>query len=365
MSAARPWLVSARFDTLVLMGPVWLAVAVALLWPVDVGLSPLLWLAVVVGIDVAHVYASLYRTYLDPEERVRRPTLYWGTPLACLVVLVAMHAISPALMWTLMAYLAVFHFVRQQWGLSAVYRLNEGQPGRGWDARLERWSIYAVTGFPIVWWHVHLPRDFAWFLEGDFLVGLPGWVLWPVGVVSAVVVGSHIWVRVRSRMAAPGRDLWLMTTAVAWFVGIVWTNGDVPFTLTNVVLHGVPYFALVALVCHRRWHRTGVGVLRPGWFLGLGLLGFVGLLGTLALIESGLWDVLVWHDHPMFFGHHAPPAWLSTIAVPLLAVPQVTHYILDAYIWKLDDSNPGLRSLLLPEVSGRSALVHEPMNDVE
>jgi hypothetical protein len=34
------------------------------------------------------------------------------------------------------------------------------------------------------------------------------------------------------------------------------------------------------------------------------------------------------------------------LAVPLLAWPQVVHYILDGIIWRLDGSNPGLRRLL-------------------
>jgi hypothetical protein len=351
----RQWIVSARFDLLVLMAPAWLAIAVAIWLPESTPLSPWMWLCAVVGIDVSHVYASLFRTYFDGPELARRPGLYWGTPVACLIVLVMVNTLAPALLWTGMAYLAVLHFIRQQWGFSAIYRLNAGLPGRGWSARLEKWSIYGVTGFPVLWWHVHLPRDFAWFVEGDFIVGMPPAVLWPAGVATALVFLGHIVMRVRSRRAAPGRDLWLLTTAAAWFVGIVFTNGDLPFTFTNVVLHGVPYMALVALVCHRRWMQTGTGVLRRSLFSGRGLLVFVGALWVFAWVEEGLWDVLMWNAHPMFFGTFSTASWVPALAVPLLALPQLTHYILDGFIWRLDGSNPGLRPLL-NQAASRSAI---------
>ena len=59
------WIVSRRFDVGLILGPPLLAVLVVLLVPTlrasDVPLWG--WLVFVVCIDVAHVYASLYRTY--------------------------------------------------------------------------------------------------------------------------------------------------------------------------------------------------------------------------------------------------------------------------------------------------------------
>ena len=58
----------------------------------------------------------------------------------------------------------------------------------------------------------------------------------------------------------------------------------------------------------------------------------------LALLEEGLWDIAVFRDHPAFFGvfyddqvaPHSALTWL----VPLLSLPQLTHYVLDGIIWK-------------------------------
>jgi hypothetical protein len=59
-----------------------------------------------------------------------------------------------------------------------------------------------------------------------------------------------------------------------------------------------------------------------------------------AYFEEGIWDALVWRDHGMFYGWLSwvpkltEPAVLSVV-VPLLALPQATHYVLDGFIWKV------------------------------
>ena len=45
----------------------------------------------------------------------------------------------------------------------------------------------------------------------------------------------------------------------------------------------------------------------------------------------------------------AAPEALRHLVVPLLTVPQATHYVLDAWIWKFGGSNPGIKALLFGE----------------
>ena len=65
----------------------------------------------------------------------------------------------------------------------------------------------------MLWWHVHLPLEFQWFVEGDFITGMPAWVLWPAGGVTAALALAHLTIRLRSRHWSPGRDLWMLATA--------------------------------------------------------------------------------------------------------------------------------------------------------
>ena len=71
-----------------------------------------------------------------------------------------LHTSSSQLFWRVLAYLAVFHFVRQQVGWVALYQRKEPTLS-SFDLHLDRSAVYAATLWPLLWWHGHLPRAFA------------------------------------------------------------------------------------------------------------------------------------------------------------------------------------------------------------
>jgi len=179
-------------------------------------------------------------------------------------------------------------------------------------------------------------------MEGDFIAGLPAWLGDLALGVTGLLLISHIWFRLRSRLWSPGRDLWMTMTGVVWFGGIVFTRGDLQFTLTNVLAHGIPYMVLVGWTCRRQWSLTRNGALKAACFQGFGLCIPIAIIAALAFLEEGLWDVGVWQENTWLFGSFdSPPDWINLLAVGVLAIPQTTHYVLDAIIWKVRD-NPGL-----------------------
>ena len=312
-------------------------------WP----LPPWAWLVVVLLIDVAHVYASLWRTWAQPGEVRRRPGLYLVMPVVVWLGLITLAALGPGWFWTVLAYVAVFHFVRQQWGVAALYRLRAGLPGRGPGAQLEKAAHYAVTLWPVVWWHAHLPRPFSWFTDTDFLRGLPVEVAWLSLPVAVAAVVLHIGWRWREGGWSLGRDLWLLTTAAVWGLGICGVQGDAAFTLPNVVHHGVPYFVLVWWTGHVA-HQRGLPTAAAGRpFVRAGLALFLAPLFLFAAVEEWAWDRLMWLEHAELFGSFSPELGPGATALVLgtLSLPQVVHYILDGFIWRMDGSNPGLRAL--------------------
>lgn len=293
------------------------------------------WLVFVLGIDVAHVWSTLFRTYLDREELERHAFRYVAAPLFAWVAGVLLYREGGALaFWRALAYLALFHFVRQQVGWMAIYARRAGAPA--WVRRMDAAAIYAATLGPALWWHAHLPRPFAWFVDGDF-VALPGWVgtlaIWGHAAVLLTWLGVTLGRRVvHGVRLQPGAWALLFATWIAWFGGIVLAQSDLAFTVMNVTLHGVPYLVFLFVYAKgraaedtgpRRWRAMGFGT-------------FALLLLALAFAEEFLWDALVWHERPEVFGALGAslgPGLLSLV-VPLLAVPQATHYLLDAVIWR-------------------------------
>ena len=165
-----------------------------------------------------------------------------------------------------------------------------------------------------------------------------------------------------------GKGLVMAGTWATWYVGIVTYDSDLAFTLCNVLPHGIPY--LVLIFRYRRNEQAAGGQAAggqaaggqaaggqaasapmaatapstgPRWLVPATLAFYLPLVAA-AWLEEAVWDRLVWHEHATLFPFAAIPlsdAWLLFL-VPLLSLPQSTHYALDAWIWRSGRQNPDL-----------------------
>ena len=304
------------------------------------------WLAFVLGVDVAHVWATLFRTYLDGEEFRRHMQRYLVIPGCCYAACVLTHLYDGALFWRILAYVALFHFIRQQSGWVAIYRSRSRYHG-ALDRWLDNGVVYAGTGFPVVYWHAHLDQtQFAWFVEGDFVnwsevaTAILPWSHWIWIAAHALFFIRQIHLVARTRTLQLGKIVVVLATSAAWYVGIVGTNSDFNFSVTNVIVHGVPYIALLWFYAKAR--RIRAPHLVGSQIVASGLGVFLGFLLLMAFIEEMAWDRLVWHHRGWLFG--GSEVQLSdlgrSLIVPLLALPQVTHYVLDGILWKSRQAGP-------------------------
>jgi hypothetical protein len=354
---ARPggsrWLFGQSIDLAIFGGTAAVALLLVLVGPAGGAVEPeWSWIVGVLLVDVAHVWSTAFIVYLDPAEWRRRPLLYGGVPAALFAGGIALYAAGgPGAFWRVVAYLVVFHFIRQQYGWVMMYRARNGE----FD-RLGRWldgaTVYAATLYPVIHWHAHLPREFWWMKPHDFIDGLPEWTATVAGWIYLALLAQYV---VRALVARPvswGKHLIVATTAACWYVGIVATNGDYTFTVTNVFIHGIPYLALVYVYARNaaREAESARGataqMLGPaGSRVGRGIAVFLASLWLVAYVEELLWDRAIWHDRPWLFGDGFDAGSAAIVLVPLLATPQLAHYVLDAFLWRRR-SNPRLGRLL-------------------
>lgn len=352
MQSARvslgPWLFGPRTDLLAFGGSALLScalVAGARLAGVAPGPLPEWgWLVLVVGVDVAHVWSTLFRTYFDREEVARHRLRYLGIPAALWAAGVLLYWHGSLTFWRVLAYLAVFHFVRQQVGWAAVYRARAGQRDK-LDRLLDDATVYTATLYPLLHWHARIREtDFAWFVKGDFIdLGATAATLLPAARAAWLVLLVAFALRqlqllLTERVLHLGKIVVVATTALVWWLGIVATNSDFEFTVTNVVIHGAPYFVL--LWSYARERRAESPDSLGSHIVAGGVGAFAGVLVLFAFAEEMLWDRLIWHDRPWLFdstGSELGPI-AAALLVPLLALPQATHYALDAVLWRRGDT---------------------------
>jgi membrane protease YdiL (CAAX protease family) len=326
------WIQSKTFDLTFILLPPFLVLLILFLFPEltheNAEMGTFSWIFVVLGIDVAHVYGSLWRTYWHQENFHQHRSKFIMIPIGVWVGGVVLYSTSANIFWTTVAYVAVFHFMRQQYGFMRLYSRQEKQSK--FANRLDFLLIHFLCLYPIIFWHVHLPRNFHWMIEGDFLVGLPSIVEEISFFLYLSLIFTYLVKEMRSESFNLPKNLLLLSTGLSWYFGMVYFNGDIAFTMTNVLAHGIPYMALVW--AHERKESSRL----QNWW---GPFAFLGVLLLLAYSEEALWAGFVWREHLSAFEFmrgmpQINEQYLLAILVPLLTLPQATHYVLDGFIWK-------------------------------
>lgn len=345
---------------------------------------PLGWyIALVVLSDVAHVWSTLFRTHFDSCENSRRKLLYNGSPFGLFALQFAVHYFwGEEAFWTIVGYVAIYHFLKQQYGLMMLAKVRE-KDFRNFDSD-RRW-LYAGCFFPVAVWHCDGSRGFDWFNRTDplpfqmmpalasvQLVEIAGVGALNVGsllLLSYVLAAAHLlFARTKRDVldgVAPLKGLIILYAWISWAVGVLMNHKVVALLFLNF-FHAAPAFVIVFCVARNRWRMSAP----KSWIdrfakwmtahhkrLGL----YLGFLMLLACVEEFLWESLVWQDYTADSWEWDPqrdfgPAARSAITA-FLILPQTTHYFLDAFIWKLgkethvdargqkelSDVNPGLR----------------------
>lgn len=341
----QPWLHNPSFDGLYILLPGFLALLITLLLPQQYKTTdtmPLIsWVILILLIDVAHVYSTIFRTYWNKENFSKHKQLYIAIPLLCYVVGVLIYTFDALLFWRVLAYLAVYHFIRQQYGIMRLYSRNDTRNNR--PSKLDTVIIYAATLYPVIYWHCTPGRNFNWFVEGDFLIARADVIKQIAGIIYVVLlvlyVFKELFILVKLKAFNLPKNLLISGTALSWYFGIVYFNGDMAFTLLNVVSHGIPYMALIWIF--NKKEKTKNSSLSQN--SKLTILFFLFTIFAFAYLEEGLWDGLIWREHSSIFGLFsflpvASGKEVLALLIPLLSLPQATHYVLDGFIWKLQRS---------------------------
>jgi hypothetical protein len=334
--SAQPWLGSPLKESIFIIAPALLPVLLVLVFNdyfTSNEVSTGWWILLVLCVDVSHVYSTLFRLYWDKQTFVKYRRTLLVIPATAFVAGLGLHYYDSLLFWRVLAYVAVFHFVRQQYGFMRLYSRKES------STKLKRiidsLSIYNATVFPLIYWHLHATDKLAWFVKGDFIAVpvLEYERLFTViyFAIIAIYIVKEIGTVIANGMINIPKNLIMLGTYASWYVGIVAFQADLIFTLLNVVAHGIPYMALVWIHGEKKatsdfkFNLKGVGI-------------FIAVLLCFAYFEENLWDSIVWNDHPEIFPLFSGltfqhPVFVSVI-VAILVLPQVTHYVLDGFIWR-------------------------------
>ncbi|MCZ4223604.1 hypothetical protein [Pedobacter rhodius] len=342
----QPWLNSALNDIIFILSPAFFSLLLVFIFPEKFQNSkdfPLAyWVFLIVFIDVAHVYSTLYRTYFNTDNLRRQSALLVTIPVLCYITGVIIYQFDGQWFWRLLAYLAVYHFIRQQYGFMRLYSRNEKY--NDLLTSIDKIAIYTATLYPLIFWHLSGTRNFNWFIDGDFLTYKNESILKASGFTYILIIGIYAFkeltIIISERKLNIPRNLIVIGTFLSWYFGIIYFNGDMAFTTLNVISHGIPYMALIWFFEKKKLKKNALKTrLMKLCFGKFGIFYFITILIAFAYLEEGLWDGFIWKEHQSVFKPFSslPKVTgneLLSLLIPLLALPQATHYVLDGFIWK-------------------------------
>jgi len=333
----QPWIHNAKTDGWFILSPPFLILLIIFLFQKQIqGLenhySFYTWLFLIVFVDVAHVYSTLFKTYFVKEEVQKKKLLYYGIPALSWILGLILYQFGSLTFWSVLALVAVFHFIRQQYGFMRIYARFEPD---NWSKKIDEVAVYSATIFPMLYWF-KTPRAFTWFVENEFnwLQNIPDYrnfiaVLY--FIILSVWVFKTIFEFVKLKKFNIPKIALISGTYLSWYFGIVYFNNDLVFTFLNVISHGIPYVALIYIreIKQKESQQLNKLSIFKSTF---GVFLFVLIILGFALFEEFLWEVLIWREH-FSFDFKISLNWFQFL-VPLLVVPQLTHYLLDGFIWR-------------------------------
>lgn len=338
---SQPWLANPFLESIFILSPAIIPVILVITFQdyfLSTQVNTLWWIILVLCIDVSHVYGTLFRMYWDKASFTQYKSLLIIIPIIGFLVGFGVHLYDAELFWRILAYIAVYHFIRQQYGFMRLYSRHESRDPL--HRTIDAVAIYTATLYPLLYWHIAGTDKIAWFIKGDFVtLGLDILPFFTPVYFLIIVIYALKEILVSSSVGSFNlpKNFIVLGTFLSWYVGIVAFQADLIFTLLNVVAHGIPYMALIWIYGEKK----STTKFKFNW---RGVIIFAGVLLLLAYIEENLWDGFVWNDHqnifPLLSGTAITNSTVLSIIVALLVLPQITHYVLDGYIWRFSKEKP-------------------------
>lgn len=352
----NPWVHSARLDSLFILLPPFLAVCLLYLFrpylDLTTGTPNWAWIPLFMFSEYAHLYSTIYRTYLDPTEFNKNRIVFLTVPVVCFLFCFYLTHFGELWYWRVITYMATYHFVRQQYGFMRMYSRNEQLSQMA--STLDALVIYVGALYPLIFEHLHLPRNYNWGMAGETDVFIPlylGEYEWiPRAAYWAIVIlyfGKEFLSFYRTNTFNLPKNLMIFGTLLSWYVGLIIFNGDFSFYIFTQLTHSIPYMALVWMYGDKKWNHKDISkakaenkplvaqLFKPQMFF-----LFVGFLALFAYLDAGLWNKVFGHEFPdifpEFFSLLSPNSDLGKrLLIALLTLPQINHYWLDAFIWRM------------------------------
>lgn len=330
IDVSRPigWLRGPRFDIGFIVGTTAVAVASGAIVLMDSRYFTAILMLDIWLLGYHHVIATYTRLCFDREStREHKFLIFWLPFLVLGATLALAMGFGLWVLGSVYLYWQWFHYTRQSWGVSQVYRRKSGGQASD-DETLTKVMFYLLPLWGILYRSWQAPDKFLG-LEIR-VIPVPGWL---VDVVAVAAIASvALWVLIRARAFLRGDGPVAHTLYIASHVTI--------FTIGYLIIEDVTYGWLVINIWHNAQYIMFVWLFNTNRFRG-GTDAKALFLSTISQSKNWWWYFVVCLAlSTLVYGSFsaAGPELLS-LGLPSLIILYQTinfhHYIVDSLIWKV------------------------------
>lgn len=365
MISAR-WITSRNFDLSLYIGACVTGYFLIYL-NVALGVSALLlWWIWIVAVDGPHVFATISRTYLDAEERVRRKRLliaslgWFLIGPACVVAGILTG--TPMIFFTFLVLAqlwAYWHVVRQHYGFMVLYQKKNGEPA-GKENKADYYIFYILMLAPFLSFLLRHPSARFQLGLGPEISTPEQYILYFLHAFIAATIVFYIYKEARKPELNLPKNIFLLAVVplhlLIFLHPYISTHVDIIlFAVFVTFYHNIQYHGIVWFY-NRNKYRTGRD---------FGLATKVSR-NFLTYYAAGILFTLLYRYSNWFFtGSDVPFGWshnaVSQMAIaPFFTVSDLAiafwwgfafnHYYLDQKIWKVSKDRQLNQDLKLSEL---------------
>jgi hypothetical protein len=275
-------------------------------------------------VDGSHVYSTLLVSYTDKDIWERLKPLMIGVPIFLVVTAFAFrYSGSPELFIYFLAYLAMIHFIRQEFGwMKIATRFDPAAPA--WLQHLDKTTSYAMTILPMLWFTRESQKGF-WYQSGDLIAipdGIATFALNSYFPLITLFLAANFYHSYRTKTINISKYLVFINTFFGWYMAKVYVQNIYLAIWLMIFHHGLPYYFIV--------FKTERVTKKISFFEKLGKLKYP----VLYLLCVGIFYLFLYgHSNP-YAAHLKKNEFLKALLYGISVMPQMTHFILDGFIWK-------------------------------
>lgn len=290
-------------------------------------------IAVAVGIDNSHVYATAWRSWLDRKELSRARWLHLWTPIGLVLVIFLWCAFGIPGFWSFVLYFTVFHHIRQFFGIHRwSLALN---PTKRIDLGRE---LYLFTTLPFIGYHFRDEVYYSGFFTPTDMWRYPNetllWIVCGALILTTTWTIYKLWAN-RQQFSFAVVSTLLFPAMINIYCFLIVKEFLVTL-LPILAVHGVSYFHLTNKAQART--KGGFWRLKP-------LMGFFAIV----LFSVCLGSLEAWFTQTRiyltpsrdYYGHLA-----VSLGVAVATMPALYHYVADAFLWKR--THPDFKRIIGP-----------------